>query len=89
MENLLKGLVFVMIVVALYPIFHKINKRQAEKLQVKINHLMEYAYAEGQADASRGDIRIEQVCGNTYVWTKSPWNDGKKPSSDTIVINDK
>ena len=46
----------------------------------------EYAYAQGQVDAIRGDIRITQINDSTYTWNKSPWESGEAPIKDTIII---
>lgn len=45
---------------------------------VDIHYLMEKAYFEGQKDALREDIRIEERDGG-YVWIKSPWDSGTEP----------
>lgn len=37
---------------------------------------MEYAYFSGQVDAFQGDIRVDTT---TFMWTKSPWNNGDLP----------
>lgn len=39
----------------------------------------EYSYFEGQRDALDGDVKISFPNDSTFIWTKSPWNDGKKP----------
>lgn len=44
----------------------------------------EYGYYRGQVDALEGDIRITLVKDSTsdslvYVWSQSPWMDGRKP----------
>jgi hypothetical protein len=39
----------------------------------------EYGFFEGQKDALKGDIRIEQRC-STWTWIKSPW-DSAQPES--------
>lgn len=40
--------------------------------------MKEKAYFEGQRDAINGDVKIK-LEDSIYVWTKSPWNDGRKP----------
>ena len=51
-------------------------------LEVKV---FEKAYTLGQADAMKGNIKIQKINDSTYVWLKSPW--GKmKPSTDTIKV---
>lgn len=42
----------------------------------KITEALEYAYFNGQVDALRGDIRVDTT---TFMWTKSPWNNGDLP----------
>lgn len=37
---------------------------------------LEYAYFSGQVDALRGDIRVDTT---TFMWIKSPWNNGDLP----------
>lgn len=46
----------------------------------QITVMCEKAYFEGQTDAIHGDIRIKYLNDSVWVWTKSPWNDGSKPT---------
>lgn len=60
------------------------NKDKESILTRNVTRAMEYAYFEGQRDALAGDIRIDshQVSEGgsyRYVWTKSPWDQGKGP----------
>jgi hypothetical protein len=48
--------------------------------------LYEDTYAKGQADAIKGDIRINQINDSTWVYVKSPWDGGMKLITDTIII---
>jgi len=52
-------------------------------LNQHIQRSMEYAYFEGQKDALGGTIRIDSIQDQAgsykYVWTKSPWDQGKQP----------
>lgn len=45
----------------------------------EIKKALEYAYSEGQIDYSNDDIRIKKI-DSTYIWVRSPWNDGKEPT---------
>lgn len=51
----------------------------AEDVYELITYEMEAAYFDGQRDAIEGDIRIELNEDSVYVWSKTPWNDGKLP----------
>ncbi len=44
---------------------------------------LESAYFEGQKDAIEGDLRIKKI-DSCYVWTKSVWDDTKKPNTYVI-----
>lgn len=45
-----------------------------------VRYEVEKAYFEGQKDAINGDIRIKRSeFGNTWEWTKSPWDSGRTP----------
>lgn len=44
---------------------------------------LEYCYFEGQKDAIEGDLRIVKV-GSCYQWTKSVWDDTKRPNTYII-----
>jgi hypothetical protein len=37
---------------------------------------IEDAYASGQADAIKGDVRVKYLNDSTVVYTKNPWNPG-------------
>lgn len=49
-------------------------------LRQDVSFLMEKAYFEGQKDALNGDVRIVLNSDSTYVWRKSPWGGGRKPT---------
>jgi hypothetical protein len=51
--------------------------RKQQMLNAVIKHAEE-CYFEGQKDALEGDIRIKQVNDSCWVWTKSPWDEGRK-----------
>jgi hypothetical protein len=71
-------------------IISKRNDATHEKLVTSIQTLvissMEKAYAEGQADAIKGDVRIQKLNDSTYIWTKSPWDSGMKSLTDTLIL---
>lgn len=46
--------------------------------------LMEYGYFEGQKDAINNDIRVKLQPDSTWIWTKSPWDDGELPTRKPI-----
>lgn len=50
-----------------------------EKYTLMLTKVAEEAYFEGQKDYMNGDIRIEKLWDSTYVWIKSPWDDGTEP----------
>lgn len=51
---------------------------------------MESAYAEGQMDAIKGDLKIKYDSVNkTWYWIKSPWNDGTTPIYDINKLKNK
>jgi hypothetical protein len=58
------------------------------KFSTSIKVLMETAYAEGQKDALKGNIKIKSINFGRYVWTKSPWVDGSKTITDTLKVNE-
>jgi len=37
---------------------------------------IEDAYASGQADALKGDVRIKYLNDSTVIYTRNPWNEG-------------
>lgn len=49
------------------------------KIESSLTAALEAAYFEGQLDALSSDIRISKTNDSAYVWTKSPWDSGKKP----------
>lgn len=60
------------------------------ELEPKIYSKCEEAYFEGQKDALNGDIRIKLNSDSCYVWTKSPWDSGLKPTfNPSIICNSK
>lgn len=63
---------------ALVWLYFDIINAQDKKVARSITIAMEYAYFEGQKDYAEGDIRIKQN-GNTWDWSKSPWDGGTKP----------
>jgi hypothetical protein len=71
-------------------VFYTTNKKNDRDLTNRIQLLVvlttEKAYAEGQADAIKGDVRIHPIGDSTYVYIKSPWDNGMKPMNDTIII---
>jgi len=52
------------------------DKKQFEDL---LNLSLEEAYFEGQKDVIEGDIRIKKDNSGDWIWTKSPWDNGRKP----------
>jgi hypothetical protein len=45
----------------------------------------EQGYAEGQADAIKGTIRVQKLNDTTYMWTSTPFGN-LKPLNDTIYL---
>jgi len=45
-----------------------------------IKIVREEAYYDGQKEAINGDVRIKKVSDSQYVWIKSPWDSGEKPT---------
>lgn len=60
-----------------------VNITQIKKLA---SETAEEAYFEGQKDAMSGDIRIKQTQDSCWIWTKSPWEGGKKPTFNPSII---
>ena len=57
----------------------KDTKTLETKVEGALTAALEAAYFEGQLDALNSDIRISKTNDSVYVWTKSPWDSGKKP----------
>ena len=55
-------------------------------LELNMKTLVEAGYAQGQADALKGIIRIRMINDSTYTWISSPWG-AIKTINDTIHIN--
>lgn len=59
------------------------DSKDSKTLEIKIEGTLtaalEAAYFEGQLDALNSDIGISKTNDSAYVWTKSPWDSGKKP----------
>lgn len=53
------------------------------ELETEVNEFVqiqqEESYFEGQKDALNNDVRIKKIHDSCYIWTKSPWNNHKKP----------
>jgi len=80
---------FVLMVALLIYTSHLAKKQHAANLvslELNMKKLVETGYAQGQADALRGNFRIRIINDSTYLWISSPWN-GEKTISDTIHIN--
>ncbi len=73
-------------VILLIIVSHNYNEDHNKDLENRLYHLAEQSFAEGQAFAINGDIRIRKINDSTYIWTKSPWNNGRKPQEQTIII---
>lgn len=65
----------------------KEHEKNADNIEIILKSELEKAYAEGQKDALNGDIKIKSINFGRYVWIKSPWDDGRKPINDTLIIN--
>ena len=57
--------------------------KDTEKLDY-ILFLLEKAYFQGQKDALENDIRIKLYNDTCWVWTKTPWEDGREPIYDPL-----
>lgn len=55
-----------------------VKSQEKMSIQDQRFYLMERGFFEGQKKALQADIRI-QKSGDVYIWTKSPWDDGKPP----------
>lgn len=66
---------------SLFIIFTSCNYATVDKKELtqKVQEACERAYFEGQRDALDGDIRIKMGKDSSYIWIKSPWNNGDKP----------
>jgi hypothetical protein len=66
---------------------HKQSEKEDENYIRAVNYILrmtkEQGYAEGQADAMKGNVRIRQINDTTYVWTSTPFGN-KNPINDTI-----
>jgi len=62
----------------------KNNEYSVKLLKYYVLATKEQGYAEGQADAIKGAIRIVKLNDTTYVWTSAPFK--IKPLRDTIYI---
>ncbi len=47
-----------------------------------VQRALEQAYFEGQKDAINCDIKIKKNIDSCWVWTESPWDNGKQPIFD-------
>jgi hypothetical protein len=61
----------------------KIDREYLIRLNYILRMTKEQGYAEGQADAMKGAIRIKQINDTTYVWASTPFGN-KYPINDTI-----
>ena len=69
-------------------IYIEIDGTKQQEINLKaLNYFLrmtkEQGYAEGQADAMKGVIRINKLNDTTYVWTSSPFGN-KSTVKDTI-----
>lgn len=66
---------------------YKQSEKQDENYIRALNYFLrmtkEQGYAEGQAAALKGEIRIRKVNDTTYVWTSAPFGN-RYPINDTI-----
>ena len=57
-------------------------------LESAIQIALEQGYFEGQRDALKEDIRIEfDEENNVWIWSISPWDDGKEPIFKPTIEN--
>ena len=56
-------------------------------LEVAFRQEREKAFFWGQKNAIEGDIRIKKINDSTWIWIKSPWNDGTQPSVVTLHVD--
>jgi hypothetical protein len=61
----------------------KQNEMSLKTLNIFLRMTKEQGYAEGQAAAMKGEIRIIKVNDTTYVWASAPFGN-KYPIKDTI-----
>lgn len=83
-NNFLSILASLIILVGIFGIIHFKDKKK-ERIEEALQLGLEAAYFEGQKDALEDDIRIKLENDSTYIWTKSPWDDGKKPIFDPKI----
>lgn len=66
---------------------HKESEKQDENYVRALNYVLrmtkEQGYAEGQAAAMKGEIRIIKLNDTTYVWASAPFGN-RYPINDTI-----
>ena len=74
---ILSVLIAYLILGGLYSLFQSTQDDRHYGIKSAITNVAERAYYEGQVDALKGDIRVQKV-DSTYVWIKSPWDDGTK-----------
>lgn len=51
-----------------------------DDIKVLMKDVYERAFFEGQRRALNGDVRIKLGSDSTYIWVKSPFDDGSSPS---------
>ena len=64
------------------------NIVDTNKAEITITEFIENAYFEGQKDALSGDIRIKQINDSCWIWIKSCWDSGKKPTFNPSILCD-
>jgi hypothetical protein len=58
-------------------------------LEKELHILGEKIYFQAQKDALEGNILIKLNSDSVYVWTKSPWTDGTKPTFNPTYLDSK
>lgn len=88
--RLVGAFIGLLICIGLLIITSNITKKQQAanvvSIQVAFKSVMEAGYAQGQADALKGTIRVHPINDSTYVWISSPWGT-VKPVNDTVNVN--
>jgi hypothetical protein len=77
MKNLIKRAHFALYILLTTVLFSGCDYGLVKENDVQ--KALEQAYFEGQKDALNGDIRIKRNQDSCYIWTSSPWDNGKEP----------
>ncbi|MCA6369143.1 MAG: hypothetical protein IM631_05140 [Cytophagales bacterium] len=60
-----------------------------DKVKQLMKDVSERAFFEGQRRALMGDVRIKLGKDSTFIWVKSPWDDGTPPRFNPTYLETK